>query len=100
MVIYIEACESGSMFENILATNLNIYATTASNSEESSYACYYDDQRMTYLGDVYSVMWMEDSEVEAMSKETLYDQFLIVRNETNTSHVMEYGDLVRSRLRR
>lgn len=95
MVIYIEACESGSMFEHILAENLNIYATTAANAEESSYACYYDDQRMTYLGDVYSVMWMEDSEVEVISKETLYEQFLITKNNTNTSHVMEYGDLVK-----
>ena len=32
MVIYIEACESGSMFENILEKNINIYGVTASNS--------------------------------------------------------------------
>lgn len=40
MVIYIEACESGSMFENILENNLNIYGVTASNSEESSWGTY------------------------------------------------------------
>ena len=45
MVVYIEACESGSMFENLLPENINVYATTASNAEESSYACYYDDER-------------------------------------------------------
>ncbi|GFY38821.1 legumain [Trichonephila inaurata madagascariensis] len=33
MVTYIEACESGSMFENILLNNTNVYATTAANSE-------------------------------------------------------------------
>lgn len=32
MVVYIEACESGSMFENVLETNLNIYAVSAANS--------------------------------------------------------------------
>jgi len=32
MVIYIEACESGSMFEGILKDNINVYATTAANS--------------------------------------------------------------------
>ena len=45
LVLYVEACESGSMFERLLPKNLNIFATTAANSEESSYACYYDDSR-------------------------------------------------------
>ena len=42
---------------------LAVYSTTASNSHESSYACYYDEKRETYLGDWYSVNWMEDSDV-------------------------------------
>lgn len=41
----------------------SVYATTAANAEESSYACYYDEKRDTYLGDWYSVNWMEDSDV-------------------------------------
>jgi legumain len=57
MVIYIEACESGSMLDE-LPRDINIYATTASNAVESSYACYYDAKRQTYLGDLYSVNWM------------------------------------------
>lgn len=40
-----------------------VYATTAANPKESSYACYYDEKRNTYLGDWYSVNWMEDSDV-------------------------------------
>jgi hypothetical protein len=40
-----------------------VYATTAANPKESSYACYYDEERGTYLGDWYSVNWMEDSDV-------------------------------------
>ena len=94
MVIYIEACESGSMLEGLLPDNINIYGTTASNAEESSYACYYDEKRDTYLGDVYSVVWMEDSDVEKLDQESLYQQFLVTLNKTNTSHVMQYGDLV------
>lgn len=93
MTIYIEACESGSMFDGLLPGNVNVYATTAANPDESSYACYWDDKRQTYLGDVYSVNWMEDSDKEDLHKETLIDQFNIVKEETNTSHVMEYGDL-------
>lgn len=93
MVIYIEACESGSMFDGLLPSNVNVYATTAANSDESSYACYWDDLRSTYLGDYYSVNWMEDSDREDLHKETLLKQFKIVRSETNTSHVMEFGDI-------
>lgn len=40
LVFYLEACESGSMFEGLLSPELNIYATTAANSEESSYGTY------------------------------------------------------------
>jgi len=93
MVIYIEACESGSMLEGLLADNINVYGTTASNAEESSYACYYDDKRQTYLGDVYSVVWMEDSDAEKIDTETLLKQFQVTKKKTNTSHVMQYGDL-------
>ncbi|CAF4014288.1 unnamed protein product [Rotaria magnacalcarata] len=64
-----------------------------SNAQESSYACYHDVLRGTYLGDVYSVVWMEDSDAEMIDKETLYQQYLITQSKTNASHVMQYGDL-------
>ncbi|XP_041827681.1 legumain [Melanotaenia boesemani] len=91
MVFYIEACESGSMM-NHLPDDIDVYATTAANPQESSYACYYDEKRDTYLGDWYSVNWMEDSDVEDLTKETLLKQFKIVKNHTNTSHVQQYGN--------
>ncbi|XP_013885700.1 legumain [Austrofundulus limnaeus] len=91
MVFYIEACESGSMMSN-LPDNVDVYATTAANAHESSYACYYDEKRDTYLGDWYSVNWMEDSDKEDLSKETLQKQFKIVKSETNTSHVQQFGN--------
>ncbi|XP_071752418.2 legumain [Centroberyx gerrardi] len=91
MVFYIEACESGSMM-NHLPVDIDVYATTAANSHESSYACYYDEKRDTYLGDWYSVNWMEDSDVEDLNKETLVKQFKIVKNHTTTSHVQQFGN--------
>ncbi|XP_077477278.1 legumain [Stigmatopora argus] len=91
MVIYIEACESGSMMKD-LPDDIDVFATTAANAHESSYACYYDEQRNTYLGDWYSVNWMEDSDAEDLSKETLLKQFRIVRIHTNTSHVRQFGN--------
>ena len=39
LVFYMEACESGSMFPN-LKSNENIFAVTASNATQSSYATY------------------------------------------------------------
>ncbi|KAL3875923.1 hypothetical protein ACJMK2_033827 [Sinanodonta woodiana] len=93
MVFYVEACESGSMFNRLLPKDINVYATTASNPDESSYACYYDDKLETFLGDVYSIKWMQDSDKEDLNTETLEKQFKITKAETNTSHVMEYGDL-------
>ena len=36
MIIYVEACESGSIFEGLMPQDLNIYVTTAANAEESS----------------------------------------------------------------
>ena len=35
LVFYMEACESGSMFENLLPTDLNIFVTTASNAQRA-----------------------------------------------------------------
>ncbi|XP_054651544.1 legumain [Dunckerocampus dactyliophorus] len=91
MVLYIEACESGSMMKH-LPDDIDVYATTAANAHESSYACYYDSERDTYLGDWYSVNWMEDSDQEDPSKETLLRQFKVVRSHTNTSHVQQFGN--------
>lgn len=107
MVIYVEACESGSIFEGLLPTDLNIYVTTASNAEENSWGTYcpgmdpppppeYD----TCLGDLYSVAWMEDSEINNLKEETLLQQYDLVKLRTSNhntymsgSHVMQYGNI-------
>jgi hypothetical protein len=93
LLFYLEACESGSMFNGILDPGLNIYATTAATPFESSYACYYDEFRQAYLGDVYSVNWLENSGIFHVKSESVHDQFEIDRIETKTSTVCEYGNL-------
>ena len=45
-----------------MASFILVFATTAANAAESSYACYYDKKLDTYLGDVYSVKWLENSD--------------------------------------
>jgi legumain len=77
LVFYLEACESGSMFEN-LPDNIKIVASTAANAQESSWGTYCPPNDMvngkslnSCLGDLYSINWMEDSDVADMFKETL-----------------------------
>jgi len=99
LVFYMEACESGSMFEGLLSTNIGVYVTTASNAVESSWGTYCPPDDMvngkhinSCLGDLYSINWMENSD-QVGPTETLQDQFTIVKKLTTQSHVMQYGDL-------
>uniref|UniRef100_A0A914HM55 legumain n=1 Tax=Globodera rostochiensis TaxID=31243 RepID=A0A914HM55_GLORO len=96
LTFYLEACESGSMFDHTLAKSLKIYAVTAANAEESSWGCFCETDFLpgNCLGDLFSVNWIQDSDQENLSTETLRTQFGIVRQKTNTSHVMHYGDLL------
>lgn len=99
MVFYVEACESGSMFKGLLANNINVYATTAANSHESSWAAYCSpDDKVngksigSCLGDLYSVSWMEDTDANDYSKESLKSQMKTVTGEVDQSHVQEFGE--------
>lgn len=98
LTIYIEACESGSMFSGILDENINIYATTAANPDESSWAYYCHPNDVvngvhigSCLGDEYSISWMEDTDSADVCAKTLAQQFTDVQTRTKESHVMEYG---------
>jgi legumain len=98
LVFYLEACESGSMFQK-LPENTKIYATSASSPYESSWAYYCppDDAINgkhvgSCLGDEYSINWMEDSDVADMKTTTLDQQFRTVKEATKMSQVMAWGD--------
>ncbi|XP_073008107.1 vacuolar-processing enzyme-like [Typha latifolia] len=107
MVFYLEACESGSIFEGLLPEDINVYATTASNAKESSWGTYCPGEYpspppeyYTCLGDLYSVAWMEDSDMHNLQIETLNQQYQLVKTRTSVhntysfgSHVMQYGNL-------
>lgn len=67
LTFYLETCESGSMFQN-LPNNMSIYALSAANPTESSYATYCppDDKVNgkkigSCLGDEFSVNWMQNT---------------------------------------
>merc|ERR1712048_457479 len=48
---------------------------------------------MGCLGDLFSVNWMEDSDAEDTTVETLGKQYEIVKNKTTRSHVLQWSDL-------
>ena len=100
LVFYLEACESGSMFQHFDMEGLNMYVTTAANGKESSWGTYCAPNDMvdgktlnTCLGDLFSVNWMEDSDSHDTTKETLNVQYKRVKKLTNKSHVMQFGDV-------
>ena len=104
MSVYMESCESGSMFENLLADDINIYALSASNASSSSWAAYCSPQDKvdgksvgSCLGDLFSINWMEDTDAAvaagSMDTETLQEQFETVKAKTTRSPVLQWGEL-------
>mgnify|MGYP001065667720 FL=1 len=99
LVVYLEACESGSMFEGMLDKDLGVYSVTASNSNESSWGTYcppYDKVNGvslgTCLGDLFSVNWMQNTNSLGFNYESLGTQFEVVKNLTDLSHVSRFGN--------
>jgi legumain len=98
LVFYLETCESGSMFEGL--STPGVYAVSAANPTESSWGTYCGNDAMvdgksigSCLGDLFSVSWMEDSDVADLTAESLMDQFTTVHTRTSKSEVMQWGEL-------
>lgn len=99
LVFYMEACESGSMFPD-LTPDGKIFAVTAANAEESSWGYYCMPQNDTVqgkhlgtcLGDLFSIAWMEDSDLGQLATESIREQVARVTARTTKSHVMTFGD--------
>lgn len=98
LVYYLEACESGSMFANLPKT-IKVYATSASNATESSWAYYCGSDATvgginigSCLGDLYSIVWMEDTDLGSKT-ETLAAQYQIMVQKTTQSNPLQFGDL-------
>jgi len=100
VVFYLEACESGSMFANVLPNDMNIYAITAANPTESSWAYYCGSEATvngrnigSCLGDEFSIQWLESAEVADTNTMTLDEHFQLIKGAVRQSHVMRYGDV-------
>jgi hypothetical protein len=98
LTFYLETCESGSMFEGM--STPGVYALSASSPSESSWGTYCGADAMvngksinSCLGDLFSVNWMEDSDAEDITSESLADQFGVIKKTTDKSAVMQWGDV-------
>jgi len=98
LVFYLETCESGSMFPKLDASE-NIYAMTASNATLSSWGAYCGSEAKvnghnigSCLGDLFSINWMEDTEANDVSVETLQQQYETVLAKTDKSPVQKFGN--------
>lgn len=99
LLFYMEACESGSMFPG-LPTDDKIFAVTAANGKESSWGYYCPSKNDTVhgkhigscLGDLFSIAWMEDSDLGAYQTESIKTQVQRVTVRTSKSHVSTFGD--------
>jgi len=101
LLFYLEACESGSIFSNLLKAP-NAKAVTAANPSESSWGWYcagsgtggdmVDGKNIgSCLGDEFSVRWMEDTDAASITSETVSQQFSKLVKAVTKSHVMQYG---------
>jgi legumain len=100
-LFYLEACESGSIFNGLLKAP-DAKAVTAANPKESSWGWYcpgsatggdkVDGKEIgSCLGDEFSVRWMEDTDANDISTETVGQQFSKVLKAVTKSHVQQYG---------
>ncbi|KER18994.1 hypothetical protein T265_15711, partial [Opisthorchis viverrini] len=94
MVLYVDSCSSGSMFRDVLPSNMEIYLTTSSNEDEPSYSLFCSDKEIDVcLADEYSYVWVIDSEFNDLKTHTLEEQYTMVKKNTALSHVMKYGEM-------
>ena len=93
MLFYLESCESGSMFEGVLAPDIGVLAVTASNSTSPSFAANYDARLNTFLADEFSLAWMQETELRG-NKESILEQAQAVANKIEKySKPGIYGEL-------
>ena len=52
MLMFVEACHSGSMFEGHLTSDIGVFAMTSGNKHGCGHACCYDENRKAFVGKI------------------------------------------------
>ncbi|CAG2104941.1 unnamed protein product [Medioppia subpectinata] len=103
LTIYLDTCDSGSMFRNHLPANVNVYASTSSDYDELSWFYIYDDKYKTYISSFFADNWLDNEAQSDINTETLQQQYQYLKdhhtvqnphsNTTHEIHAQQYGDL-------
>ncbi|CAH1401444.1 unnamed protein product [Nezara viridula] len=67
LIIYVESSLTGSIFSALFLGTKNVIALTATNPLGKSQAAFFDEERRTYLTNVFSLSWMNEIESESLS---------------------------------
>ncbi|KAK2866766.1 hypothetical protein Q7C36_002822 [Tachysurus vachellii] len=99
MVIYIEACRSGSMVDQL--KDSNVYAVSSCRPDELSYGCYMDKRLKTCLSDIFCAYWLQHTETVKLTTTSFGDQFVYLnKNVSEAARLAQvsqtpcnYGDM-------
>ena len=80
MLLYIDACDSGSMFNGSLPDDANIFATTSAPPDAVAFRTFcgvppFTGNALTCLCNQYSFAWLNDTDHHNLYKRTLEEQF-------------------------
>ncbi|XP_053367142.1 legumain-like isoform X2 [Clarias gariepinus] len=101
MVIYLEACHSGSMLEE-LQNNGNVYAVASCEPSEKTYALFWDSKRKTFLSDVFTAHWLYHTKTVKLNMTSFGEQFSYLKKKVSeavrkmtgmTETPCNYGDM-------
>ncbi|XP_060794695.1 legumain-like [Neoarius graeffei] len=73
MVIYLEACCSGSMLDHL--SESNVYAVSSCKPDEYTYACFFNKERNTFLSDMFTFNWLQHMETVKLTMTSFGEQF-------------------------
>ncbi|XP_054154681.1 legumain-like [Oppia nitens] len=91
LVIHVEACESGSMFQNIMPPDIGVYAVASSQPTQMSRVAGYDSKLMDFTAGYFAITWLNHT--EDRHRELLDDQFDYIRSQTAKDYYDPYTGL-------
>ncbi|KAI6234288.1 Legumain [Aphelenchoides fujianensis] len=93
LLIFVDSCYSGSMFDGILPSNANIYAMTAARADQLAFFTFCDLPVIRVcLATTFSHGWIVNSEESDPAVETLEQQFRAVSELVSGANVSDFGD--------
>ncbi|XP_047673780.1 legumain-like [Tachysurus fulvidraco] len=102
MVIYIDACYSGSMVKKLdELKDSNVYAVSSCRPDKCSYSCYYDQSLKTCLSSCFTAHWLQHTETVKLNTTSFGDQFSYLKKSVSESKSQKgdtqtpcnYGDM-------